>query len=319
MKSFSILLLVMGGALVATADDVDGSLRMNQIQVIATHNSYHVAPPPAMMKILIAADERMKEWDYTHAPLATQLDRGVRGFELDVYWQEAGFFKTMHVPVYDTGSHCERFTDCLKQIKAWSDANPNHVPIITHIEVKDEQYDQVPAKILPVGKLEIDALDAEIHSVFDAPSIFTPDDLRGDFASPNEAATSGGWPKLDDVRGQCVFILHNRGTHRAAYLEENPISKGRAMFNFGMPGEPDTAFLIRDNPGAEDVKEMAAAGYMIRTRAGGPGDTARLQQAIESGAHLISTDNPPGEPDEATGYVVEFEDGKTIRRNAVAK
>jgi len=67
-----------------------------------------------------------------------------------------------------------------------------------------------------------------------------------------------------------------------------------------------------DSPNDPDIPRLAKAGYFIRTRADSglntktPGQPARRDAAFASGAHILSTDFPPGQPDPATGYVVEF-------------
>ena len=44
--------------------------RLNQIQVIGSHNSYHIAPDPAVMSLIAAGGARRAESiDYTHPPL----------------------------------------------------------------------------------------------------------------------------------------------------------------------------------------------------------------------------------------------------------
>ncbi|MEX2016658.1 MAG: phosphatidylinositol-specific phospholipase C domain-containing protein [Candidatus Hydrogenedentales bacterium] len=284
MRIFVIVLLI-------AAPIAAEGLRLNEIQVVATHNSYHVAKKNAP-----------PQWDYTHAPLPEQLDRGVRGFELDVVYDAAGHFPVQHVPRIDPRSTCARFTDCLEAIRGWSAAHPEHVPIIVHMEVKD---DDVPGMIA-VNRPELDVLEAEIRSVFGEDQLFTPDDMRGEFETVNEAMKTRGWPLLDDVRGRVTFILHNRGRHRAEFLKGDATIAGRAMFNFAEPGAPDAAFLIRDNPNAPGVAELAREGYIIRTRDGGPNNPERLHAALASGAHLISTDYPAGNEDAETEYVVAF-------------
>ena len=52
------------------------SLRLNQIQVIGTHNSYHLRPPAGMLKAAIAHRKDAKDWDYSRQPLDQQLDHG---------------------------------------------------------------------------------------------------------------------------------------------------------------------------------------------------------------------------------------------------
>ena len=53
---------------------LDDTLRITDAQVLATHNSYHVAPDPYVVP----------DWDYTMPPLAEQLAMGVRGIELQL-------------------------------------------------------------------------------------------------------------------------------------------------------------------------------------------------------------------------------------------
>src|SRR5919108_2859787 len=66
-----------------TADTIDDCVRLNEIQLLGTHNSYHIAPAPAMLAQLGA---RARDIEYTHRPLAEQLSRlGIRKFELDVF------------------------------------------------------------------------------------------------------------------------------------------------------------------------------------------------------------------------------------------
>src|SRR5579875_2010732 len=66
--------------------------RLNQIQVIGTHNSYHIAPAPAIMEIIASGSRRQAEGlDYTHRPFAEQFGRlGVRQIELDVFADPKG-------------------------------------------------------------------------------------------------------------------------------------------------------------------------------------------------------------------------------------
>jgi len=282
-------------------------LRMNQVQVIATHNSYHVAKEKPVRPSL----------DYSQPSLDIQLDNGVRGFELDVFLQPEGHFKVMHVPRFDELSTCDRFTDCLTVIRDWSKSNPTHVPIITHIEVKDRQRDSLSNTVLQVRGPELDDLDAEIRSVFEPDHLLAPDDIRGDAATLNAAVTDAGWPLLDEVRGRCVFILHNRGPHREAFIDKTPTLEGRAMFTFGEPGAPDAAFVIHDRPVVERVQALVRDGYMVRTRDGGPNNPDRQFQALETGAQLVSTDYPFDWKHEATGYSVAFPQNAKVRVNPV--
>ncbi len=62
-------------------------VRLNQIQVIGTHNSYHIAPHQAVLDVIAKrSPELARSLDYTHRPLAEQFSRlGIRQIELDIF------------------------------------------------------------------------------------------------------------------------------------------------------------------------------------------------------------------------------------------
>src|SRR4051794_27012410 len=79
----------------AAGPDAIEKLPINQLQFIGTHNSYHIREP--------GAPKRVPEWNYSHAPLEVQLERGVRSLELDLHFK-AGQFEVFHVPLLDEGT-----------------------------------------------------------------------------------------------------------------------------------------------------------------------------------------------------------------------
>src|ERR1035437_8491029 len=69
----------------------DSALKLNQIQVIGTHNSYHAGIAASESKIWQAKyADAFKGLDYQHSPLAQQFDAGVRQIELDIYADAKG-------------------------------------------------------------------------------------------------------------------------------------------------------------------------------------------------------------------------------------
>ena len=118
----ALLLSLVDTARIARADD---ELRMNQLQVIGTHNSYHVRDKPIK-------SGRASEWNYTHPPLDVQLDRGVRSFELDLHWR-GGEFLVFHVPIIDEGYHLPHagrsFGDSPQMVRGTSPARADLVPV----------------------------------------------------------------------------------------------------------------------------------------------------------------------------------------------
>lgn len=323
-----------------SATQIDDCVRMNQVQVLGTHNSYHVAPAPALLASL---GERGRNLDYTHRPLDEQLALGVRQFELDVfadpeggrYATPAGLrlvpglepppaimrepgFKVLHVQDIDFRSTCPTLVACLTLVRDWSRAHPDHVPILILVEAKDSAP-RDPNGIgfvqpVPIDAAQFRALDAEIRSVFDAAHLVTPDDVRGSHATLHEAVRTQGWPLLREARGKVFFALDNTGAHREQYLEGAPALEGRVMFVSAPPGEPSSAFLKMNEAVGEDearIREMVAAGYLVRTRADVPtdearsGDTTRRDHALRSGAQYVSTDYPEPSPF-GSGYVARL-------------
>ena len=231
--------------------------RFNQIQVIGSHNSYHIAPAPAIQDMLVPRNPHAPALDYTHPPLAEQFSKqGIRQVELDVYADpKGGLFaspaaramvrtlgkdpgedpdalgvlrqpglKILHVPDIDFRTTAPTFIDALKQIRAWSQANRRHVPILILVELKEDALPNLPARPVPFAKDALDSVDLEIRSVFQPNEILTPDRVRGKFASLPEAIKIDGWPKLDDVPRLVMFALDNEGPLRDRYLEGHPRS-----------------------------------------------------------------------------------------------
>src|ERR1700677_2724611 len=94
MKEFRRALAAIATAMIATsllaqtkpAGDLDASVRVNQIQVVGSHNSYHAGLAPGIAKLVQQKNpQAFASLDYAHADLATQLDHGIRQIELDIF------------------------------------------------------------------------------------------------------------------------------------------------------------------------------------------------------------------------------------------
>jgi hypothetical protein len=328
------------GCTALSAENSDDCLRVNQIQVLGTHNSYHLAPKAAVLDTV--TPERRQGYDYTHRPLTEQLSAlGVRQFEIDVFADPEGGryarpnaytltgdkpdpvmekpgFKVLHVQDFDVRSTCPTLVACLTQIKTWSTANPGHLPVMIMLEAKDTVIENRPnfefVKPHPIGAREFDALDAEIRSVFPADRVITPDSVRGEHATLDEAIRKSGWPALRQARGKVMFALDNTDRKRDAYLEGHPSLKGRVLFVTPPAGDPATAFLKMNEargPAEERIREQVKAGYLVRTRADEPGaeaktgSTVRRDSAFRSGAQFVSTDYPEVSP-YGSGYIARI-------------
>ena len=66
-------------------------MRINQIQIIGSHNSYHAGLLPGMRAFLgEKKPDALRGLDYAHQPLNKQFDGGVRQIELDIFADSKG-------------------------------------------------------------------------------------------------------------------------------------------------------------------------------------------------------------------------------------
>jgi hypothetical protein len=348
-------------------------LKLNQIQVIASHNSYHMRTDKAVLRFLrnlhalhlLPKNLDPKELDYTNEPLSVQLGKyGVRGLELDIYNDPTGGrfadrrglawvlkrskskdpemykpgFKMIHITDFDFNSTNATFKGALKEIKAWSDANPSHLPVFINVETKtDATGDMVHqlhklAKSAPFDSAALEALDREVKDVFGdgLNGVITPDMVRGSYATLEQAVLAGHWPSLREARGKVVFIIDNGGEIRDRYRKGHPSYSGRAMFAYSEPGTPEGAFVICNNPHQDyaRIQKCVKQGYIVRTRCdegtieAREGNYEPMTKAMSSWAQILSTDYY--RPDARAGkkgwsnYCVKFPNGELARIDSIS-
>ena len=264
----------------------DGEIRLSHVQVKATHNSYHVETP----------GNTLPEWQYTMPPLDVQLARdGVRSFELDVHYKGEGEpIEVHHLPLLDETTTCATLNACLKMLKTWSDAHPAHQPIYVQMEMKSG----VNAKN---AEAFFAAIDAEILAVWPRGRVMTPDDVRGDAPTLRDAIATKGWPTLGALRQKIFFGFDESGELRDLYTRGGAGLDGRIAFIDSAPADAFAGIAVVN--GAKDaaaIDAALAAGMLVRvfgTSVGG--DPMDNVDAIESGAHVLSTDYPGVMPDAA--------------------
>ena len=206
---------------------LDGVLRVNDVQVLGTHNSYHLRP-----------DRNMQPDDasnYAHPPLDEQLDSGIRSLELDV--QNGPDFPVYHSIIVDQSSNCPTLAACLDTIAQWSSAHPGHVPMTVFVELKElptnanASLQQIidnfvqQNQLAPWDAAALDRLDAVVRDAF-GKQLITPDEVRGKHSTLRAAITSSGWPTLGKTRGG-VMVIFNSAQQRPTYLAGKPSLEGR--------------------------------------------------------------------------------------------
>ncbi len=305
-------------------------LSMNDMQALGSHNSYKLSIPEIELELIRAFNERTAlTLDYSHLPLTEQLDLGMRQIELDIVYDPEGGrfadpllpaqtankpgavpfdnqelhapgFKVLHSQDIDVRSSCMTWIACLEEIRAWSDANPDHVPILIMFNAKEggSSYPGVtPAMNFTAAAF--DNLDRETLSVFDRNRLITPDQVRGGHETLREGVLAGGWPSLDAARGKVFFAVDEGPEKIRRYMRGNTSLEGLPFFVNSIHEEADHAayFTINDPESSfERIQSAVRAGFIVRTRADANtiearnNDYSRQQAAFASGAQFISTD-----------------------------
>ncbi len=335
-----------------------GQLRLNQVQVIGTHNSYKQAIQPELFEIMIAHREDAANWDYAHPPIPEQLDIGVRNLELDIYNDPEGGhyrrplghiilkgvgvqalpfnvdgvmdepgFKVMHDCNFDYRSHELSFERTLGQMRAWSMANPGHLPVFVTMNLKGGGSPGPGG----IDAIEWDTpamreLDRVLVETLGVDLLITPDLVRGERSTLVDAIEHDGWPAVDEVRGRFLFVVDHGGAIRNMYVDQNEPMAGRPMFTSGPEGSPYGVFHVINDPKRNQARiaRLVQAGHIVRTRADAgthemrSNDRSRFEAAMASGVQVITTDYPTPDARHNADYRVVFEDGTFARVNPVS-
>lgn len=350
------------GANQSRASDFDAasaSLRWNQIQVIGTHNSYHLAPEPKILDLISLTGRQVAQAiDYSHAPLTQQFSEyGIRQIELDLYADpEGGLYskpvgrqlarvtdgdprmpfdfqkemiqpgiKVIHAPGFDFATTVPTLKAGLEEVVRWSAANPDHLPILILLELKESATGPSGVKPLPFDEAMLEQLDQEIRDTVPQQQLITPDWVRGESETLRDAIVTRGWPQLDQVRGRLMFALDNTDRLRQRYLIKSDTLRDRMMFVSVDESHPAAAWMKLNDPigDFEKIQRCVRQGFLVRTRAdtdtkqSRANDTTMRDKAFESGAQFISTDYPV--PDTRwSEYRVCWPDNAVYRRNPVS-
>ena len=317
---------------------MDENLRLNDVAVIGTHNSYHGRIPPKALELIVKMSPKGgPTLDYAHEPMPEQLEKGVRQLEIDVAYDPKGGlylhpmilaatgetftperladlarpgFKAMHVPDVDVWPNCVLFTSCLREIRAWSEAHPDHAPILIIMNMEQSKPRPGGVAPLPFDAAAFAALEAEIKGVM-GDKLITPDEVRGRHATLREAVLAGNaWPKLGKARGRFLFAIDEGPAVVNVYMGEHTALQGKALFVNSQESWPSAAYLTLNDPVKEKDRIAAAvkAGFLVRTRADADtkearsGDKVPRDTALAGGAQAVSTDYLEPDPRFGTTY-----------------
>ncbi|KAI8932579.1 hypothetical protein NX059_010084 [Plenodomus lindquistii] len=284
-------------------------IRLNHIQVVGTHNSYHREISLAERAVFEKYVPSPEDYYYSHPTLDNQLEhQSVRSLELDLHSDEKGGLyyppviwtlsnltandtpydgsvlkkpgiKVFHVTDFDPDAVCHTFIECLTQLKTWSNANPHHVPIIIDLELKTD----APACVLD-GVCAGEAtnwtlprllnVDAEILSVLPPNKLIRPDDVRVGNLTLEQSVLQHGWPKLEDVHGRFLFFFDN---------DPKPTDPNspRELYRLNAPSLQNRTVFTNSLEGSPD-------GAIIKYNEPRGNNTAEIQRLVRKG-YIVRT------------------------------
>jgi len=355
--AFVLLFIFYGSSVWVSCFDAQAKeiLRINQLQVIGSHNSYKQAIQPELLQYAISQDSQVEGLAYSHLPIDEQLDLGLRKLELDIYHDPDGGryaqplgnvllsqykvsprlfdeqgdlsesgFKVFHVQDIDFRSHCLLLTKCLATIRSWSELHPDHIPIVITINVKtDPLEDPSSVQPLPFTSEVYVSLDKVIRQGLGDTHIITPTDIQGEAINLREGVLKNGWPSLQESKQKFIIVLDEPIDKINTYLGDS-YPDDKIMFTNVPPDHDAAAFIISNDPIKDELKirNLVAKGYMVRTRADADTkearrlDYTRFEAAKRSGAQYISTDYYY-KSKEHPDFIIQFENKKYVRCNPV--
>jgi hypothetical protein len=307
----------------AMAAPADPGLKLNQIQIVGTAESYKLAPSSEMLSLIrMGGKKDAQALDFSQPPIADQLDAGARALSFDIVYDPNGGlfknpagasmadelldkdyvaamsqpgFKVLHVPDVDFKSNCVMLKDCLAQVSTWSSAHPTHLPLVIILHCTDTRTPMPGATSpMPFDDAAAAALDMEIHTGFSTSQLITPAQVKGAHASLKEAVQADGWPTLRTALGKVIFVLNDDPQAAALYAAD----PARPMFVATDEASPNAGFVAIDDPvkNAARITADVRVGLIILTRADADtvearsNDTRRRDQAFATGAQIVLTD-----------------------------
>lgn len=298
-------------------------VKINEIAVIGTHNSYQMLPTPqkyAFEKYLmfLSGGKKGTKLNFEMDPYTAQLEYGVRNLEIDIETVDKDgkvSFVVTHSPISDNTSSAYDFAKGLYEIALWSDNNPNHLPVYLLIEPKGEVPSVNNMKNFSVGYAE--KLDLIIREVL-GDRLLTPKQAMGDYKSFEEMRMADSWPSLKEAAGKIIVLLHPCNV-TDEYISIDDTLNSQAMFpmlRFDGIDKPYASFILDNDPETATVnnkKTVIEKNLMVRTRADNYPvfSDERYRCADDCGSHIITTDYPPRNV-RAQEHVYDF-DGYMIK------
>ena len=278
-------------------------LRLNDVRILASHNSYKKKPDPKVLKFLsnvknkIGPENDPIQLEYGHELLSTQLsDFNIRGFELDVYYDPLGGkfskrkinsfvcglrtktnevglkspgFKILHIADIDYETNYVTLESALAELGSWSQNNPMHCPIFVNIEVKATSPGDLSKILRNLGFKRATKFTENTFHLLDSiiESNFSTDQLYTpvDMKKKNTSLRARINNEGWPLYDDCrgKIFFVLEGDNIDLYKNKGE----RPLFVYGEKEDDNVIFLLRNDPinNENEIKALTAQ-YIVRTR-----------------------------------------------------
>lgn len=257
------------------------SLKINQVQVVASHNSYHIKTDSAILAFMLnlnslgalPASYNPNELDYTNVSLEEQLqDYDMRGLEIDIFNDPQGGqyanreaysflsmptashiaelnqpgFKVLHIPDFDFNTTNYTFKSALNSIRSWSLAHPNHLPLFINVETNEETVaDALPTFTQLTHSIPYDATAADNMDV-EIKEVFGQD-LNG-VITPDQIRGNYSTLKQAVLAGNWPQLAQARG--KVIFIMQGAAEN---EYKQGHPSLQGRAMFVYSNPNTDEA------------------------------------------------------------------
>ncbi|MFM7683295.1 MAG: Ca2+-dependent phosphoinositide-specific phospholipase C, partial [Bacteroidota bacterium] len=280
------------------------STRLNEIRVLASHNSYKKKPDSKVLRFLyrfkkqLGASNDPIQLDYGHLLLSEQFDKyGVRGIEIDINYDPKGGlyskrklnlfvpgirqrvkdkrmnepgFKVLHIADVDYETNYLTFKDVLNELKKWSENHPNHTPLFVNIEAKGSNPGDESKFLRKLGFKKAIQFDSLAYQELDQ-ELFSVLSQSTIFSPSNLKGNYSSIQRRIESENwprvsDCLgkIIFILEGNNEQIY-RQNPYQ--HPMFVYGNSTNEHTAFVLRNDPiGNENEILELTKNFIVRTR-----------------------------------------------------
>ena len=279
------------------------SIPINQLRIIASHNSYKKKPHPKVLRFLKKFQDKLGEQnnpnfiDYGHLPFSEQFDNyGIRGIELDVNYDPKGGhykrrrinlflfgqrqrvkggalkkpgFKILHISDVDFETNYITLKSALGALKSWSDLHPDNFPIYINLEAKGSHPADESKTLKRLGFKRCIPFDqkAFLDLEQEISAILTPSQIF----KPSDFKKNYSTLQERVVAEGWPLLEELRG--RFIFILEgsnNHIYRAFVspmLFQYGNQSDANTVFLLRNNAVASEteIRELTSQ-FIVRTR-----------------------------------------------------